>query len=297
MAKIGQPDRAQCFVCALALLLFVCTQVCAKEAKAVTSGLAEVNGTKLYYETAGQGRAVVLIHGGLVDSRLWDDQFRDFAKHYRVIRYDLRGFGKSEFPTTAFSHVEDLYALLKFLKVSRASLVGLSLGGMIATDFTLEHPEMVDALVLTSSGLRGDTSPRNERTVAVYKAAEQEGMERAIELWMEHPFFATGRNNRAYTQKVRRMLADNFKYWGPTPQPINLTWPKQPSIERLSAIKAPTLIIVGDLDAPNILRIAETLRTKITGAKKVSMSGTSHHLNMEKPREYNRIVRDFLRAS
>jgi pimeloyl-ACP methyl ester carboxylesterase len=232
-----------------------------------------------------------------VDSRLWDDQFRAFAREYRVIRYDLRGFGKSEFPTTAFSHVEDLYALLKFLNIERASLVGLSLGGMIATDFTLEHPEMVEALVLTSSGLRGDTSPRNERTVAVYKAAEQEGMERAIEMWLEHPFFATGRNNRAYNSKVRRMLADNFKYWGPTPQPINLTWPKQPSIERLSAIKAPTLIIVGDRDAPNILAIAETLRTKIGGAKKVSLPGTGHHLNMEKPREYNRIVRDFLRRS
>jgi hypothetical protein len=92
MAKTAPLDRAQHFVCALFLVLSVCGQVCAKEARAVTSGLAEVNGTKLYYEMAGRGRAVVFVHGGLVDSRLWDDQFRDFAGHYRVTRYDLRGF-------------------------------------------------------------------------------------------------------------------------------------------------------------------------------------------------------------
>src|SRR4030095_8156327 len=107
--------------------------------------------------------------GGLSDSRVWDEQFKEFAKSYRVIRYDLRGFGRSAYPTTPFSHVEDLYALLKFLKVERASFAGLSLGGMIAMDFALEHPEMVERLVLTSSGLRGSKAPRNEKARAVYK--------------------------------------------------------------------------------------------------------------------------------
>src|SRR5687768_14536272 len=81
------------------------------------SGSAEVNGTKLYYEAAGSGHALVLLHGGAVDSRAWDDQFAEFSRHFRVVRYDLRGSGKSASPDKPFSNTEDLFGLLKFLKV------------------------------------------------------------------------------------------------------------------------------------------------------------------------------------
>jgi pimeloyl-ACP methyl ester carboxylesterase len=268
----------------------------ATRASGASAGMAEVNGTRLHYETAGKGSDLVLIHGGLADSRLWDEQFKEFAKRYRVIRYDLRGFGKSDFPAVPFSHVEDLYALLKFLKVERAALVGLSLGGMIAADFTLEHPEMVQSLVLTSSGLRGFKSPRSERTVAIYKAAETEGRERAIEMWLDHPFFSTGKSNPAYRRRMQRMLADNFRFWGPTKEPIIVNWPKPPTNDRLAQISKPVIIIVGDEDDKNILNVADTLAAKISGASKVVMRGVSHHLNMEKPKEFNKIVLKFLSA-
>lgn len=281
-------------ICALSSLLLLAITYSFARAQTHIEGLAEVNGTKLHYEVMGKGRSVVFIHGGLVDSRMWDDQFAEFAKHYKAIRYDLRGFGKSDFPQTPFSHVEDLYALLKFLKVDKASLVGLSLGGMIAIDFALEHAEMADALVLTSSSLSGYQSPRNEKSVAVYKALEEQGAGRAIEMWLEHPFFATGKNNPVYQRRMRIMLADNFKNWA-AEKPISVTWPTPAAIERLAAINARTLVIVGDEDAPNILAIAETLRTKIKEAQKVTIAGVSHHLNLEKPEEYNRIVLAFLK--
>jgi 3-oxoadipate enol-lactonase len=260
------------------------------------SGLAEVNGTRLFYEEAGKGRNLVLVHGGLVDSRLWDDQFAAFAKHYRVIRYDLRGFGRSGYPTASFSHVEDLYALLKFLKVERCSLVGLSLGSMIAADFTLEHPEMVERLVLTAPGLRGPQAQRNERARAVYKLAETEGRDKAIDAWMENDFFATGKQNDSrYEERMRAMLRDNYKTWGPTPTQFVWNWPKQPTAERLQEIKAPTLIIVGDKDAPSILANAEVYQSRIPGARKAVITNVSHHLVMEKPKEYNRLVLGFLK--
>ena len=179
--------------------------------------------------------------------------------------------------------------------MEKTSLIGLSLGGIIAADFTLEHPEMVEALVLTASGLRGDKSPRNEKSIVIYKTAEEQGMEKAIDLWMEHPFFASGANNPAYVRRLRQMLADNYKYWGPTSEPIRVIWSKQPTVERLSEIKIPTLIIVGDKDAVGILSIADTLQTKITGAKKVVIADVSHHLTMEKPYNYNRVVLKFLK--
>ncbi|HEV7843355.1 MAG TPA: alpha/beta hydrolase, partial [Pyrinomonadaceae bacterium] len=258
---------------ALALLLLTqltlfSTSSLAKESK--TSGLAEVNGTRLFYEVKGKGRTLVLVHGGLVDSRLWNDQFREFAKHYRVIRYDLRGFGRSAYPTGPFSHVDDLYALLKFLKVERCFLVGLSLGSMIAADFTLEHPELVERLVLTAPGLRGASAPRNEKARAVYKLAETEGRDKAIDAWMENDFFATGKdNNPAYEERMRAMLRDNYKTWGPTPTAIVWNWPKQQTADRLSEIKAPTLVIIGERDAPSILVNAEVYEKRIPGARKI----------------------------
>jgi 3-oxoadipate enol-lactonase len=286
--------RLHITICALVLLLLLTASSHFARALTRTSGYAEVNGTRLYYETMGKGRAVVFIHGGLVDSRMWDNQFAEFAKRYEVIRYDLRGFGKSNFPSAPFSYVEDLYALLKFLKIDKASLVGLSLGGQIATEFALEHAEMVDALVLTSSSLRGYQSPRNEKSVAVYKALAEQGREKAIEMWLDHPFFATGKRNPAYRRMMKIMLADNFKNWA-AETPISITWPTPPAIERLAAIKARALVVVGDRDAANILAIAETLRVNIKGAKKATIYGVSHHLNMEKPKEYNKLVLDFLK--
>lgn len=281
----------------LSILLLVMSNGSSTQAqqRGVTSGKVEIGGSKLYYEMAGRGRSLVLIHGGLADNRLWDEQFSALAKHYRVVRYDLRGFGRSDFSMGPLSHVEDLAALLKFLGIRKASLVGLSLGGMIATDFTLEHPQMVERLILVSSGLRGYQGVRNEQAIAAYQAAEKEGMDKAIALWLEHPFFATGRSNPVYQRRMKEMLKDSFKTWGPTPAPIVWTWPTAPVIERLSTIKQPTLVIVGDRDFSNIKAIADILSTKIPGAQRVVMTGVSHHLNMEKPREFNQLLLDFLR--
>src|SRR5215469_12242158 len=98
-------------------------------------------GAPLYYEVAGQGYPLLLIHAGVADSSMWDEQFEVFAGQYKVIRYDLRGFGKSEFPAGLFANHEDPAALLKFLNVKRAHVIGISFGGKIALDFTLVHPE------------------------------------------------------------------------------------------------------------------------------------------------------------
>src|SRR5438874_12864423 len=95
------------------------------------TGYIETNGTKLYYETLGQGHPLVLIHGGYMDRRMWDDQFHVFAQHYQVIRYDVRGFGKSQLSQVPYSDRQDLYVLLNSLGVEKTYLLVLSLGGMI----------------------------------------------------------------------------------------------------------------------------------------------------------------------
>jgi pimeloyl-ACP methyl ester carboxylesterase len=128
----------------------------------------------------------------------------------------------------------------------------------------------------------------------VEKLAEEKGMEGAIDKCLAHPFFATGVQTTTNLRRTRLMLTDNYRYWGPTPEVIKVTWPKPPTIERLAEITKPTLIIIGSRDADNIIKIADTLNAKIAGSKKVVIPNTSHHLNMEKPGEYNKIVTKFL---
>jgi len=142
-------------------------------------GIVEVNDTRLYYEIAGSGHAVIFIPGFILDTRMWDDQFEQFAKRFTVIRYDMRGFGKSALPTDEiYSHVDDLKALLDFLEVKQAYLVGLSKGGAVAIDFTLTHLQYVKALVLLDAVLGGfDWSAEGEaRDGLVWEKAREGGI-------------------------------------------------------------------------------------------------------------------------
>jgi 3-oxoadipate enol-lactonase len=119
-------------------------------------GVAEVNGTRLYYEGAGSGHPLVLIHGFGLDTRMWDDQFDVFARHYRVVPYGMRGYGDSAPPADeSYSHTDDLKALLEHLSIDRAHVLGQSRGGAVAIDFALAHPGATSALVLVDPVLAG----------------------------------------------------------------------------------------------------------------------------------------------
>src|SRR3990172_11439146 len=122
-----------------------------------------VVGGRLYYEIKGTGHPIVLIHAGFLDRRMWDEQFEFFAKDFKVIRYDVRGFGKSSRPAEKYSDIEDLHTLLTSLKVEKTYLVGVSNGGRIAIDFTINHQSIVGALILVGSGVSGyETSEPEE---------------------------------------------------------------------------------------------------------------------------------------
>jgi 3-oxoadipate enol-lactonase len=271
----------------------------AAQGRDAASGFAEVNGTSLFYETAGKGPAVVLIHGGLVDSRLWDDQLKEFSKRYRVVRYDLRGFGRSASPAAGqqFSHLEDLGALLDFLKVERATLVGLSLGGIVAADFALEHPRRVERLVLVGAGLRGAPVQPDEKLTAIYRSSQEDGPEKYADKQLGTPFFAAATpSNPKARARLREMLVHNHKALRAL-TPGVVQYPARPTVERLADIKVPTLVVIGSIDHPNLLAIADILHARIPGARKVSMPGASHHPPVEQPKEFNRVLSDFLRKS
>ncbi|HKG12601.1 MAG TPA: alpha/beta fold hydrolase [Pyrinomonadaceae bacterium] len=283
--------RAALVVCAL---LCVCSNARAQTARH-ESGFAEVNGGRLYYEAMGKGPAVVLVHGGLVDSRLWDGQMKPLSKHFRVVRYDIRGYGRSPAPTGEYYVIEDLRALLDYLKIDKATVVGLSLGGIVAADFALEHPARVESLVLVGSGLRGDKQPRNEQTTRAYQIGAREGAEKYFEAFMETDMLAGIRDRPRARAAMHTMMVDNLK----ASEYIAKGWPQAPeppTAERLAQIKPPTLVVIGSLDGKNLQNIADTLATKIPNARKVVIEGASHHPPVETPKEFNRVLLDYLKG-
>jgi pimeloyl-ACP methyl ester carboxylesterase len=266
------------------------------------TGFVEVNGTQLYYETLGQGHPLVLIHGGYMDRRMWDDQFPVFAQRYRVIRYDVRGFGKSSLPQVPYSDIQDLAALLALLGVKKTYVLGLSLGGIIALDFTLEHPDMVDALILVGSPVPGfpiellytkeQLEQQKLRWAAFERARQERNIPAMVDALMEDPTLVPSRNYPAARQRVRENLSEYSFAWVLAPAPKQELNP--PAYERLAEIHKPTLIILGSEDDPRLFKDAAKLERDIAGARRVTIPETHHMPNMEKPEEFNAIVLDFL---
>ena len=153
----------------------------------MTAGYVDLGDGKLYYEMEGKGETLVLCHAGFVDSRMWDGQWNAFTQHYRVLRFDMRGFGKSDPATGPVSRRQDLYCLLQKLGIERANLLGCSMGGEMAIDFTLEHPEMVLSLVIVS-GTPGGFEMQGEppsQILEMLQAIEKGDLERVSELQIQ----------------------------------------------------------------------------------------------------------------
>ena len=264
----------------------------------IEEGIATVNGTKLYYEIKGKGSPLVLISGGgTLDRRAWDNQFETFSKFYKVIRYDVRGIGKSARPVEPFSHSDDLYALLKFLKIKKAHVVGLSFSGAMALDFVLDHPESVDHLVLVASGASDDaTSKENLDGLHFFSSmVKKEGIESAIQFVLNLSFFISQGNSAAH-EKIRQIYTDNTDMFESDFPLVRLWRPTNPpASKRLSEIRAPVLILEAENDNPGYKAITAKLVSGISGVKKVVIPGGAHLLHLDKPNEFNQAVLDFLK--
>ncbi len=260
-------------------------------------GFAEVNGTRLYYEVAGEGHPLVLIHAGIADSRMWDDQWDLFAQSYKVVRFDLRGCGRSPQPPTEFSLHDDLYRLLRFLDIERTYLLGVSMGGSLAIDFTFDRPEMVDGLIVVGSGVSGrkPSEAMQQAWEKVGAAFDSGGIPAAneieMQMWVDGPQRTPDKVDPQVRARVAEMNANNFAMGSEEARPRPL---QPPATERLHNIRVPTLIVVGDLDQPDVIESAALLEAEIPGARKVVIRGAAHMPSMEQPARFNRIVLDFL---
>jgi len=269
----------------------------------VVSGRGEVagelprdGGGRIHYRVAGRGVPILLIHGGLVDSRMWDDQVASLSPGHCTIRYDQRGSGRSRAPSAAYSPVEDARAVLDKVGVSKVVVIGLSYGGQVAVDFALEHPDRVLALVTAAATVRGQALETVGDRPAIYRALKERGTAEAVRLWLEDPAFVTARDLPGVQERMRRMLTENVKAWG-TPRPDLVRWPSRVPTDHLGEIGVPTLVVRGGQENPNIVAAADLLAEKIPRATLRIIPAAGHHLNMEAPEQFDAAVLSFLRAS
>jgi 3-oxoadipate enol-lactonase len=266
----------------------------------MTYQFVEVNGTQLHYHVTGSGPPLVLLHAGIADLSMWDQQVDAFSAHFQVIRYDVRGWGQSPSPTRQFAHHDDLYGLLQHLDVGPAAMVGISHGGKIALDFTLVYPKMVSALVLVApavSGYEFIDKATNQIDAAIAAAYERGDIDTCIDLetqlWVDGPQRIPEQIDPTVRATMRRMIAATYRLPQGQGEPQSLD---PPAIDRLGEIKVPTQIIVGGIDVPDMLAIADLLAANIAGAKKVMIPGVAHMVNLEKPEFFNRLILDFLKG-
>ncbi len=258
------------------------------------TGFAPVDGTSLYYEVTGEGPAVALLHGRGADHRMWADQVPVLAARYRVVNYDMRGFGRSAPGENRYSHADDLAELLDHLGVPTVVPIGLSLGGGAAVNFAVLHPGRLHGLLAVDSSLGGHAWSAEFAGIMerMQRTAVESGVEAAKQLMLESPML----NRLESRPEAGRLMRAIFKAYS------GIQWTRPdlgrplvpPAIERLGSIVAPTLVIVGEHDMADFHAIADVLATRIPRARKVVMKGLGHVPSMEDPAAFNRLLLEFL---
>lgn len=265
-------------------------------------GYMDLEDGQIYYETAGDGFPLVLSHAAFLDGRMFDAIWEPLARHFRVIRYDMRGFGKSSPVKGSVSRRADLEQLMKHLGITQTHLVGCSYGGEIALDLTLEHSAQIASLTLvdaTPSGfeLKGEP-PRY--MFDMFDAMQRGDVERASELQIR--IWLDGENRepeqvdpelREKALEMNRIPVMQKTYLIADSQPVSPLDP--PAVTRLEEVNCPTLIVVGSLDHPEVLRAADEMAARIPGAQKVILKRSGHVPSYEQPDLFVQQFLEFLR--
>jgi pimeloyl-ACP methyl ester carboxylesterase len=244
---------------------------------------------------------VVLLHGFGADSRYWQTQFDTLAQQYQVVRYDLRGFGKSDLPGTApYTHADDLKALLDYLGIERADIIGHSFGGENAINFALAYPEATRSLILVDNDVQGaeglppSTPEEDAAWEVVFAALDQGDRQAAAEAVLDlHPLFSVART----MPEVRSLLVDmyaDYSWWHLTGGEDPVRAPEIAAAQRLGEITIPTLVIIGEMDNEYQHVMVDIAVKGIPGAEKVVMPGLDHSPFLEDPEGFNELILKFL---
>ncbi len=262
-------------------------------------GWAQVAGGRLPFQVAGEGTGVVLAHAGIADMRQWDPQWEALAAHHRVVRYDLRGFGRADVVDTTFSNRADLVAVMDAAGLDRAVVVGCSRAGSIVIDTAIEYPERVSGLVWVCGGISGAEGENTPEEQAAFDRAEAletakdwaAAADNDVAIWVDGIGQPAGRAPAAARDAIRRMAYDTYVQEKPYGDTVVLD---PPAIGRLGEIRVPLLVIIGLLDESPTVVNAGVLATAVHGARRIDLPDVAHMPNLERPEWFTATLLEFL---
>ncbi len=265
---------------------------------------ALINGVKLYYEVTGQGFPLVWCHEFAGGHESWEPQVRFFSRRYQVITYNARGYPPSEVPSDpgAYSQeqsIADLHGLLRHLGIQQAYIGGLSMGGNVALNFGLTHPEMARALIVAATG-SGSTNPEQfqQDGMEMARRLESDGMEAVAEVYAQGPTRVQllRKDPRGWEEFKRGLVSHSGTGSAHVFRGVILRRRTIFALEEsLQALDVPTLIMTGDEDEPCI-EPAVFMKRHIPRSGLVVFPQSGHAINLEEPDLFNRAVLDFLTA-
>jgi pimeloyl-ACP methyl ester carboxylesterase len=234
---------------------------------------------------------------------MWQYQLVPLARHFKVVRYDMRNHGRSAKAGKRWSDTRDLHSLLQFLGLESAYFVGAAMGGACALDLALAAPEVVDALVLAPPavfgfvldfpGALGDLQEDLAPSIPLYVEAQRSGnASKLFDRMMEDPFVMPRREQRSARRLIRRMLEDNVHLWAEPYKPTEILEPH--ALKRLGEVDVPTLLVTGGQDHPSARALPLCLETEIKGAQWVFIDNATQYVNLDRPDQFNRVVVEFL---
>lgn len=262
-------------------------------------GFVPVEGGRLWAQWAGEGTGVVLAHAGIADARMWDPQWDALAARHRVVRYELRGFGRADVEHVAFSNRADLIAIMDAAGLDRAVLVGCSRAGSIVIDTALEFPDRVSGIAWVCGGLSGSDvedvpqeQARFERGEALEAAKDWAALaDLDVEIWVDGIGQPAGRAPAAVRDLVRRMAYDTYVQEKPYGDTVVLD---PPAAARLGELRVPLLAVVGLLDIAATAKVADVLVAGVAGARRIDLPDVAHLPNLEKPEWFTQTLLGFL---
>jgi pimeloyl-ACP methyl ester carboxylesterase len=234
------------------------------------------------------------LHGFGLDSREWTPQCDALQSHYRIIRYDLRGFGRSSaVPDASYAHEEDLASLLGELHATPVHLVGHSMGGRMALRFASAYPDAVRSLALVDSALDGHAWSEDWRSrwSDMSTAAKSGRLADARRQWLGHPLFETTRASAPGAALLAKMIEDYSGWHWQHEDPARV--PSPPLAERLTEVHTPALVIMGERDLPDFHRIADRLVKDLPAARYVEIADAGHMVNLDASQGFNSALAAF----
>jgi pimeloyl-ACP methyl ester carboxylesterase len=268
-------------------------------AKDVEIVYVDVDGGRLYAEVAGSGADALLVHSGISDGRMWDDQFDELATNFRVSRYDMRGFGRSSAVVAEYSHTDDLSQVIEILRLTRPRVVAASMGARVVIDLALRTQGLFDRMLLVGpaiSGLGFEDSALRACWGQMSEAWDAGDRERVIDIetrfWITGPGRPAGGADEAVIARVSEMQRRILELMPEDESDPEIE--EDAAASRLHELAMPILVVVGEHDVSDIQRNANAIVNAAHDANLVLIPDSGHLPNMEAVNAFNLLALDFL---